>query len=747
MEQKSILIVEDEQIAAIDLRETLLALGYRVTGIAPSGERAIAMADEGTPDLILMDIHLAGKLSGIEAAEQIQERRPVPVIYVTAYADPGLVEQAKKTRPYGYIIKPYEERAIRTEIEIALYKFGLDQNFKHEYANLAQWVQERTEQLARANEALKKSEARYRLLFERSGEGIFIFEAEGEDQGRIVEVNPAGAAMHGYPAKELLRLKISDLDVPENRDGAPLRFQAILEGEWIGGEVNHVRKDGSVFPIDFHAGLLDLDGHRYVFSVIRDITEKRQVQDEIVRARDEWEYTFNAVPDLIAIIDDRFRIVRANRAMADSLGMEPEAVTGRPCYELVHHAPHPPDICPHTLLLSDGKSHTVDIHEDNLGGDFQLSVAPMKDKAGAVTGSIHVLHDISGRKRDETALRRMSEELRTIIDNAPAMIWYKDTKNNFVRVNPAGARAFGKTKEQIEGRNAAELFPDHAEKYYQDDLEVIRSGRPKLGIIEQLPTARGETIWVQTDKVPIKDDTGTITGVLVLVEDITERKIVQEALALANRKLGLMASITRHDILNQIMALNAYVELCRDVSTDPTISDYLQKMAKISASIERHISFTRDYQTIGVDAPAWQDVGGCVFRSIGLLPMRNVRVTTALHEVKVLADPLFEKIFYNLIDNALRYGGDGLKQINITSEETARGLTIIVEDDGAGISREDRAHLFTKGFGKNTGLGLFLTREILGITGMEIREDSQPGHGARFEILVPKGAWRRAGLP
>ena len=247
---------------------------------------------------------------------------------------------------------------------------------------------------------------------------------------------------------------------------------------------------------------------------------------------------------------------------------------------------------------------------------------------------------------------------------------------------------------------------------------------------------------MQTDKVPIKDESGTITGVLAFVVDITERKIAQEALALANKKLGLMASITRHDILNQIMALNAYLELSREASPDPTVSEFLGKMAKISASMERHISFTRDYQTIGVQAPQWQDVGACIFRSTASLPMRNVRVTSDLHDVKVLADPLFEKIFYNLIDNALRYGGDGMKQIRISSEETDTGLIIIVEDDGAGISREDRPHLFTKGFGKNTGLGLFLSKEILGITGMEIRENGTSGKGARFEISVPKGAYR-----
>ena len=745
MDKKAILVVEDEQIAAIDLKETLLSLGYRVTGIAPSGERAVEMVDAETPDIILMDIHLAGKMSGIDAAEKILERHSVPVIYLTAYADPDLVERAKKTRPYGYIIKPYNERLIRTEIEIALYKFGLDQNFRKESEDLATWVRVRTQELADANEALKRSEARYRLIFERSGEGIFIFEAEGDDRGRIVEVNPAGAAMHGYTVEELLHLKITDLDLPENRDPALERFRAIPEGEWTGSEEIHLRKDGAVFPVDLHAGLLTLDGHRYVFSVVHDITDTKQVQDEILRARDEWEYTFNAVPDLISIIDDRFRVVRANRAMAERLGMGQDAVIGRHCYELVHHADGPPGICPHKLLLSDGKSHTLDIHEENLDGDFQLTVTPLRDKNGAITGSVHVLHDISRRKKNEAALRKIGEDLRSIVDNAPAMIWYKDTKNNFTRVNPAGARAFGLPEDRIEGRNAAELFPDRADQYYQDDLEVIRSGRPKLGIIEQMTTARGDTVWVQTDKVPIRDESGTVTGILVLAVDITERKITQDALALANRKLGLMASITRHDILNQIMALNAYLELSSSASPDPTVSEYLQRMTKISESIRRHITFTHDYQTIGVDAPAWQDVGECIFRSTASLPMKNIRVITDLHDVKVFADPLFEKIFYNLIDNALRYGGDGMKEIRISSEETGQGLTIIVEDDGAGISREDKKHLFTKGFGKNTGLGLFLTKEILAITGMEIREAGSAGKGARFEIYVPKGAYRFRG--
>ena len=499
MAPKTILIVEDEQIPALDLRETLLTLGYDVAGIAPTGEKAIAMVDEKVPDLILMDINLSGGISGIAAAETILSRHSVPIIYATAYADPELVERAKKTRPYGYVVKPYDERAIRTEIEIALYKFGLDQNFRKEHETLAQWVQERTDELARANDALRKSEA---------------------------------------------------------------------------------------------------------------------------------------------------------------------------------------------------------------------------------------------------ALRALSAELQAIIDNAPGMIWYKDTKNNFLRVNPAGARAFGLPVDRVVGKNARELFPDLADHYYQDDLEVIRSKRPRLGITERMTTARGETLWVQSDKVPILDEKGDVAGVLVFVVDITERKIAQDALALANKKLGLMASITRHDIVNQLVALNAYIELCRERTTDPAVVSHLQTMAKVSASIERHITFTRDYQTLGEQAPEWQDAGACVIRATAGLPMRNIRVATELHDVKILADPLFEKIFYNLIDNALRYGGEKMTTIRIRSEETQEGLTIFVEDDGAGVAPEDRPHLFTKGFGKNTGLGLFLSREILAITGMDIRETGTSGEGARFEIMVPKGAYR-----
>ena len=140
--------------------------------------------------------------------------------------------------------------------------------------------------------------------------------------------------------------------------------------------------------------------------------------------------------------------------------------------------------------------------------------------------------------------------------------------------------------------------------------------------------------------------------------------------------------------------------------------------------------------------PVWQNVEACIEKSRAILPVRDIRVIAEVNNLEVFADLLFEKVFYNLLDNALRYGGFRMTTIRITSQEKGQDLVISVEDDGAGISAEDRKRLFERGFGHHTGLGLFLSREILAITGITISETSEPGKGAKFQILVPKGAYR-----
>jgi len=139
-----------------------------------------------------------------------------------------------------------------------------------------------------------------------------------------------------------------------------------------------------------------------------DITERRQAEEAVLRSKKEWEQTFDSVPDLIAILDNQYRIVRVNKAMAQRLGMTPDQCIGLKCYEYVHGTSAPPEFCPHAKTLQDGQEHVAEVHEDRLGGDFLVSITPMHDEHGRITGSVHVARDITEL---ETAKQKLVDAL------------------------------------------------------------------------------------------------------------------------------------------------------------------------------------------------------------------------------------------------------------------------------------------------------------------------------------------------
>jgi PAS domain S-box-containing protein len=150
--------------------------------------------------------------------------------------------------------------------------------------------------------------------------------------------------------------------------------------------------------------------------MVHDITERKQAEEALVRAKEDWERTFASVPDLIAIIDNQHRVLRVNAAMAQRIGVKAEECIGLRCYEVVHGLSEPPEFCPHSRTLKDGRQHIEEVHEDRLGGDFVVSTTPLHDDQGEMIGSVHVAHDITQRKRAEEALRQRTLELQQLTE-------------------------------------------------------------------------------------------------------------------------------------------------------------------------------------------------------------------------------------------------------------------------------------------------------------------------------------------
>jgi signal transduction histidine kinase len=237
------------------------------------------------------------------------------------------------------------------------------------------------------------------------------------------------------------------------------------------------------------------------------------------------------------------------------------------------------------------------------------------------------------------------------------------------------------------------------------------------------------------------DPQGTILGVEGVIHNITGQRQAEEALKEALKKLNMLSSITRHDILNQIMGLRTFLELSREDLKGTKHETFIEKEDQAAEAIQRQIEFTRFYQDIGVNAPKWQDAGSVIQEAAQQLSLPSIELHIEVRDVEIFADPLIVKVFFNLMENSLRHG-ERVTRVEFSSRESEAGLVITYRDNGTGITAEDKKKLFQKGFGKHTGLGLFLSREILAITGITITENGEPGKGVQFDMMVPQGAFR-----
>lgn len=226
-------------------------------------------------------------------------------------------------------------------------------------------------------------------------------------------------------------------------------------------------------------------------------------------------------------------------------------------------------------------------------------------------------------------------------------------------------------------------------------------------------------------------------SIVDLESEINERTRAERELALANNKLNLLSGITRHDTLNQITVLQGYLELMGSMVDDERLQRYTAKMDSAIECMMELITFTKEYELIGIRGATWLSLDTIISE----LDAKGLSILNRSPGLEVHADPLLDRVFYNLIDNTVRHSGSA-SEVLIDHEVDGDDLILRWCDNGQGVPDADKSRIFEKGVGRNTGYGLFLIKEILGITGADIVEDGIYGQGARFSIRIPSGQFR-----
>jgi signal transduction histidine kinase len=235
--------------------------------------------------------------------------------------------------------------------------------------------------------------------------------------------------------------------------------------------------------------------------------------------------------------------------------------------------------------------------------------------------------------------------------------------------------------------------------------------------------------------VPIYDSNHTLEYILGVGEDTTEESL--------KTKIDLLFSITRGDILDQLSVIVNYLERAQLKTSTESMQVFFEKTLASVESIRNQIKFVRSLQDLKGPSPVWQSVKKAFWNAVPLISAGTIDISMEMDDIELYADSLFPRVFYNLLANSIQHGEHHLTKIRMSSYESGETLTLVYEDNGAGIPLNEKEKIFEFGYGRGIGFGLFLVREILGYTGITITENGDPGKGAKFEIVVPKGKFRK----
>jgi PAS domain S-box-containing protein len=610
-----------------------------------------------------------------------------------------------------------------------------------ELARLALEIDPVFNHLTESRLQLRESEERYRTLAESAQDFIFIIDKED----RITYVNSFAARSVGRSRDDLIgRTRAELFPQAESQRQRTNIIRVLVSGEPLSIESSLPLPSGTRWHDTLLVPVKDRTGTvTGVMGISRDITGRKLAEEALRQSEMRYHELFELGGEAVFLIDNESgRFLEANAAASEMYGYSHAELLDMRNSGL---SAEPED----TLKITTGSPEgsivvPIRYHRRKDGTVFPVEINGRFFMSGSKSVHVAAIRDITQRVRAESTLRESNERFKTVMDSLDAFVYVADMKNHEILfLNRTGRNIWG----NIVGSRCWETIQKGQTGpcgFCTNDKLLDADGNPTEVVVWEIRnTVNGR--WYECRDRAIRWTDGRLVR-LEISTDITDRKRVEDALVRVNNKLNLLSGITRHDILNQLTALKAYIDLSAEHTRDNVVSEFIRKEMMIANVIDRQISFTRDYHKLGVMSPVWQNVADIIEWAKQSLLIRNVDIRTDFRDLEVFADPLLEKVFYNLMDNALRYGGEKMTAIRFRIQETDDALIICCEDDGIGIAEENKDLIFNRGYAHNTGLGLFLSREILGITECSITETGIFGTGARFEIRVPKGSYRFNGI-
>lgn len=584
--------------------------------------------------------------------------------------------------------------------------------------------------------SLQVTQANYRSVVESTGDSIFMV----DEEGCYVFMNTYHRKKLGDLADKYLEQRMKVMLPP----GEDKRFDEALQRVFSTKKkyMDELHWIGRDFIRRFSPVKDDEDEVRAVTIVLTDISERKAAEQEVHNSEERLKILFDFAPEAYFLTDIKGTFVDSNRAATELTRFTKEDLHGRNIFTMgliasMHITKTAVLFARNALGKATGPEEMKIHRKDGSEVDAEVVTYPIKIQDQSLVMTI--ARDISERKAAEEALKEREEQYRLLVNNANECVLVL-RGGTVIFSNPKASAILKRSYQDLAGHDLTSwVHADDIGSIQELITQAASSGAVHAGHMTRMYDKAGEVHWLEIGLVGITWKDGP--ALLFLGNDVSEQKIAQDSLLQSNKKLNLLSSITRHDVLNQITILLAYLDLLKKKNQDQNLTPYIEKQAEATQAIRSQIVFTKEYQDVGVKAPQWQNIAEKIRSARDLRKCEFVGWEDNLERLEIFADPLLEKVFFNLISNSLMHG-ERVTRIFFSAQQRDGAVVLVYEDDGVGIPDKDKKKIFEHGYGKNTGFGLFLTREILSITGLTISETGKEGTGARFEILVPRNVFR-----